>query len=261
MKLRRFYTLITFLAFISAFISCASKAESEPLKNNISNTSATEVLARAETLFKQRADISKLREAVNVLARGRNPDARNFEVEWKFAQYNYFLGKLTDNEKESEKAFADGEKAGMLASRLQPNKPDGYFWYAANLGEQAKRAPVTKGLASIDDIQEAMKKVIEIDPTYQSASAFDALGQIELATLLTRGKAEKAVEYLEKGIATGEINSYLHLHLAEAYLAVERDSEAKKHLEIILKMKPDPDYLLEYEETAVKAKKLLETKF
>lgn len=261
MKSFRFYSLITFIFFASLLASCASKAESEPVVKNNLAAPPTEILAKTDELFKQRADLSKLREAVNLLSQNRNPDARNFETEWKFAKYNYFLGRMTKDEKESEKAFADGEKAGMLASRLEPNKPDGYFWYAANLGETAKRSPVTKGLTSIDDLQNAMKKVIEIDPKYQNASAFDALAQIELATTLTKGKPEKAVEYLEKGIEIEKDNSYLHLHLAEAFLTLNRKEDAKKQLQILLQMKPNPDYLPEFQETTEQAKKLLETRF
>lgn len=243
------------------FVSCASKPESEAVVKINSAAPPTEILAKSDELFKQRADLSKLREAVKMLDQIRNPDARNFETEWKFAKYNYFLGRMTKAETESEKAFADGEKAGTIALRLAPDKPDGYFWYAANLGEAAKRAPVTKGLTSIDELQNALNKVIEIDPKYQNASAFDGLAQIELATTLVKGKPAKAVEYLEKGIEIEKDNSYLYLHLAEALLMLDRKEDAKKQLRIILQMKPNPDYLPEYRETAEQAKKLLQTRF
>ena len=71
---------------------------------------------------------------------------------------------------------------------MEPDKPDGYFWYGANLGELARRSPITVGIKSVADIQQAMNKVIEIDPGYQKASAYDALAQIELQTTMTGGK-------------------------------------------------------------------------
>ena len=220
-----------------------------------------ETVAKADESAKGHNDLPKLREAVNLLAQVRNPDARSYEVEWKFAQYSYFLGRLTTDEKESKKAFENGETAGQIASRIEPTKPDGYFWYGANLGEQAKRAPLTKGLTAVGDIKTAMNKVIEIDPSYQGASAFDALAQIELATRLTGGKAAKAIEYLEKAAEINKDNSYIRLHLAQAYLAENRDADAKKQLDYLLKMKPNPDFLPEYEECVKEGKKLLETKF
>lgn len=253
-----FYSIITIVLLAFGANACGS-ADSSALPLPV--LPIAETVTQAEDLGKGHNDLPKLREAVNLLAQVRNPDARNYEVEWKFAKYNYFLGRLATDEKESKKAFETGATAGQLASRIEPNKPDGYFWYGANLGEQAKRSPLTKGLTSVGDIQAAMNKVIEIEPAYQSASAFDALAQIELATRLTGGKSAKAVEYLEKALEIDKENTYLRLHLAQAYLAENRDAEARKQLDYLLKMKPNAEYLPEYEECVREAKKLLETKF
>jgi tetratricopeptide (TPR) repeat protein len=261
MKKNRFYAFITIAIFWILPYGCTSKPVQDENSAKQSGAPTAETIAKADELFKQRSDLSKLREAVNLLAQARNPDNRNYEVEWKFAEYNYFLGKQTD-EKESEKALENGARAGKIASRIEPNKPDGFFWYGANLGELAERAPLTKGLTSVGDIREAMNKVIEIEPDYQGASAYDALAQIELATRMTGGKTEKAIEYLEKALQLEQDNSNIHLHLAEAYLlAANRNVEAKKQLEYIQNMKPDPDFLPEYNEDLQEAKKLLATKF
>ena len=258
----RFYRFITIALLSFSIGACASKAESESAPPPVSAAVIGETVTKCDALFKERGDLAKLREAVKQLASARNPDARNYEVEWKFAKFNYFLGKHSPDEKEKEKAFEDGKTAGRIASRMEPNKPDGYFWYGANLGEQAKMSPVTVGVKSVDDIKEAMNKVIELDPKYQNASAYDGLAQVELSTAgMMGGKPEKAVELLEKALTIENNNSYLHLHLAEAYLATGKKDEARKQLEYVLKMKPNPDYLPEYTETLEKAKKLLETKF
>ena len=262
MRTRRFYGFITIALLSFLLSSCAKKVDTESIAPPADAALIGETLTKCDGLFKERADLAKLREAVKQLAAVRNPDARNFEVEWKFAKYNFFLGKHTDNEKEKEKAFEDGKTAGKIASRIEPNKADGYFWYAANLGEQSKLSPVTVGVKSIDDIKEAMNKVLEIDPTYQNASAYDGLAQVELSTAgMMGGKPEKAVELLEKALKIEDDNSYLHLHLAEAYLATGKKDEAKKQLEYVLKMRPNPDYAPEHAETVEKAKKILETKF
>lgn len=260
MRKHKFYSLITIVSVSILLACCASKAETESAATPKNSVPAAEVIAQAEALFRQREDISKLREAVRRLAAARTPDNRNFEIEWQYARFNYFLGRQSDNEKESDEAFENGVQAGKIAARIAPDKPDGHFWYAANLGEQAKKSPVTVGIKSVDDIREAMNKVIEIQPAYQNASAYDALAQIELTTGLFGGKAEKAVEYLEKALTLEKNNAYIYLHLAQAYLALNREAEAKKHLEYLLKMKPSPEYKFEHQEAAEKAKKLLETR-
>ena len=256
------YSFIT-IGLISLFAVSACTPDAAPEEKTAPANPAVvaESIAKADALFNQREDPSKLREALQTLAKVRNPDARNYEVEWKFAEYSYFLGKQLTDEKESDKIFTSGAQAAQIAQRLAPDKADGYFWYAANLGEQAERNPVTVGIKSVNEIRAALSKVIEIEPDYQGASAYDALGQLELKTGMLGGKPEKAVEYLEKGVELEKDNSYLRLHLAQAYLETERKADAKKQLEYILQMKPDPDYVVEYRETAADAKKLLETKF
>ncbi|MBS1797165.1 MAG: tetratricopeptide repeat protein [Acidobacteria bacterium] len=262
MKRKHIYSFITIGLVCIFAVSCAKRAESESISTAVSPATINENLAKSAALFKDRTDLAKLREAVRLLAAARDPNQRNYEVEWKFAKYNYFLGKQTDNEKERDRAFEDGEQAGRIASRIAADKPDGFFWYAANLGEQSKISPVTVGAKSVDDIREAMQKVIAIDPKYQNSSAYDALAQVELSTAgMLGGKPEKAVEYLEQALKIEDDNSYIHLHLAEAYLATGKRDEAKKQLEFVLKMKPNPEYLPEYQETAEKAKKMLESKF
>lgn len=262
MKRTNFYRIFTICFLSIGLVSCAPKAESESTLMTVSPALISEKLVQAEELFRQREDAEKIRQAVQILASVRNPDARNYEVEWKFAKYNYFLGKKLTNEKEKEKVFEDGKQAGRIASRIEPNKPEGYFWYGANFGELAQLSPVTVGLKSVDDIREAMNKVIEIQPDYQAGSGYVALAQIELNTAgMLGGKPEKAVEYLEKALTLNKENAYIYLHLAEAYLAVGRKVEARKQLEYLLKMTPNPNYLPEYKETTEKAKKLLETKF
>ena len=262
MTTRRFYRFITIAILAFSLISCASKAGSESLTTPVNDAQIGETLAKCEELFRRREDLAKLQAAVKQLAAVRSADARNFEVEWKFAKYSYFLGKQSRDVKESLESFEDGKLAGKIASRLAPEKPDGYFWYAANLGEQAKLSPVTVGVKSVDEIKEAMNQVITLDPRYENASAYDALAQIELSTAgLMGGKAEKAIEYVVQGLKIEANNSYLQLRLAEALLATGKREEAKKQLEFVLKMKANPEYVPEHAKTLEKAQKLLETKF
>ncbi len=261
MRKIQFYSFIT-IVFVSFFcVSCAKNAATEEVSAPLNETEIRANITKADELASSRKDEAKIREAVKLLAKSRNFDNPNFEVEWKFAKFNYFLSKIATDKNEIEKSLKTGENAGKTASRISPNKPEGYFWFAANLGEQAKRAPLTVGIGAIDKIREAMTKVIEIQPDFQAGSAFDALGQLELETRLTSGTAEKAVEYLEKGLPFGKENSYLRLHLAQALLAFKRNDEARKHLEYILKIKPNPDFLPEHEESLKEAKKLLDTRF
>ncbi|CAN5659781.1 hypothetical protein BH24ACI3_BH24ACI3_11910 [soil metagenome] len=236
--------------------SCSSEAVGETDADSAAIGPPPERIAEADGLFAERADLNKLREAVALLESLRNPSARYYEVEWKFSKYSLFLGRRLENESQKEGVFKKGRAAGLIASRMEPEKPDGHFWSGANLGELSKLSPVTVGIKSRDDIRETMNEVIEIQPDYHGASAYDALAQLELATRIYGGKAEKAVEYLEKGLAISPANSKIKTDLAEAYLGVRRKGDARKQIDEVLKMEPNPDYVLEHNEAVEKAKRL-----
>lgn len=262
MKRKSLKNILLFFLFVALSSACNSVNRSTDSTNSAKERVEPDVLIKqADELYAQREDLENVRRAIALLKRARSQDSKNFEVNWKLSRANYYLGKNTVDEKESGAAFKEGTETGDIAADLQPAKPDGYFWAGANLGGDAQKNPFSKGITSVSKIQERMNKVIELNPSFQGASAYDALAQIELATRLTGGKAEKALEYLEKALALEKNNSYIRLHLAETYLALNRKDEAKKQLEYLLKMQPDPNYLPEYKETAEQAEKLLETRF
>ncbi len=261
MKRRNLYILITIVITLWLQSGCGESTHPQAAVQHLSPELVAEAKSEAEKLFAQRDDLAKLREAIAIIGKARNPDNRDYEVEWRFARYNYFLGRHTNDEKEAEAVFNTGKDAAKIASNMEPQKPDGHFWFAANLGEICKKSPITVGLRSVGDVQESMKKVIELQPSYQGASAYDGLAQIELGTRLKGGSAEKAVEYLEKALSIENNNTNLHLHLAEAYLALKKDGEARRQLELLLRMKPNPEFIPEHNQSVEAARKLLQTKF
>ncbi len=253
------------LIIITVLLSACGKPENTTPETSTLNLSVTAdtALTKAASLYKKRADLDKAREAIKTLGKARNPDQRNFNVEWKFARYSYFLGnrdEVSDNER--SKILKKGLLAAKIAYRLEPKKAEGHFWYGAILGEQSRRSPLTVGIVSIDKIRSALEKSLDIDPKFQNASAYVGLGQLELSTLgIAGGNSNKAVEYLEKGLELEKSNGFLYLRLAEAYLAVKRRADAKKHLDHLLKMDAHPDYIPEHAEAVKEAKKILKTKF
>lgn len=256
------YILITFVITACLLIACSRPSTTKIPESIVPPERISAALSQTDEAFKNRQDAEQLQKALARLDAVRNPGQRDYDLEWKFAKYSYFLGKEIADPAASDAIFERGRDAGRIASRLEPNKPDGYFWFAANLGELSRRSPVTVGLKSVDDIREAMNKVIELQPDYQNASAFDGLAQVELATrLIGDGSAAKAVELLEKGLTYDKENANLRLHLAEALLSVKKDAEAREQLNYVLKMKPNPEYLPEHGECVARAKKLLEINF
>ncbi|MCM3902324.1 MAG: TRAP transporter TatT component family protein [Pyrinomonadaceae bacterium] len=218
----------------------------------------TEKIAEADKLYSHREDLQKARLGVVLLRQARTADYSSYEAEWKLARICYYLGSHTDDERERDRAFREGIEAGKTAVRLSSEKPEGHFWLGANYGGAAEHSTLA-GLSSIQDIRSEMEAVLKIDEGFRDGSAYMILGQLYLeAPRLLRGDHQKALEYLEKGLTFGSGNALLRVRLAEAYHAVKRDAEARKQIDVVLKMTPNPDYLPEYKEAVDEAKKLIE---
>lgn len=200
----------------------------------------------------------KVRQGIVALRQAQAGDQSNYELAWRLAKFNYYLGAHTPEPTEQDKAFHNGIENGKLAVKLQDGKPDGHFWLGANYGGSAK-ASVLAGLSEFDDIRDEMETVIKLDESYQSGSAYMVLGQLYLeAPRFLGGDTQKSIQYLEKGLRLGPDNALLRVHLAEAYAEAHRNDDARKQIDALLAMKPDPGYEPEHEEALAEARKLQE---
>jgi tetratricopeptide (TPR) repeat protein len=256
----RFVVLNTFLLLALVGAPACGNKSSEPAKE-VEGPDKTETagrVAEGDQLYSQREDISKARQAVVALRQALTSDYSSYEASWKLARSCYYLGAHTNDGLERDAAFREGIQAGKTAVGLAPDKPEGHFWLGANYGGSAEHSTLA-GLSSIEDIRREMETVLKIDEQFQGGSAYLALGQLYLeAPRILGGDYQKAIEYLEKGVKVGGNNALLRVELARAYLEADRPGDARKHIDVMLKITPNPDYMPEYKEAVDKANKLLE---
>ena len=230
----------------------AARTEEPPTEKR----SSAEIIQDADRLYAARSDPQKVREALVVLRHAQLTDGGNYEVAWRLAKYNYYVGAHSSDEVEKEKAYREGVDAAKLAVKIADGKPHGHFWLAANYGGSAEISALA-GLAEVDEIRQEMEKVIKMDDKFEGGSAYMVLGQTYLeAPLFLGGDRQKAVEYFEKGLKIEPGNAMLHYHLAEAYLSLNRKTEARREIDTVFAMKPDPNYLPEYNDAVALARKL-----
>ena len=104
-----------------------------------------------------------------------------------------------------------------------------------------------------------METVLKLDEGYQGYSAYLGLGRLYMqAQRMIGGDSTKAIEYLEKGIKLNPNHTVMRFHLAEAYEENNRYAAAKKQIETLMGITPDPKYTAEHKDAVEKAKKLLE---
>jgi tetratricopeptide (TPR) repeat protein len=215
--------------------------------------------AQAEEFYSQRADLMKVRQGLIVLRQAATANPSDYEIAWRLAKFNYFLGKHTTDETEKERAFRDGVDAGAIAVKLDNNKPEGHFWLGANYGGNAEISTLAS-LTEIQDIKREMETVLKLDEGFESGSAYMALGQMYLkAPKIFGGDTQKAIEYFEKGLKVGPNNGLLYLRLAQAYAEDHRTADARQQLKILFEKGATPGYEPEYND-AVKEGRELEAK-
>ena len=258
----RFVRVLIFGALILTISSCTSRS-SDPVAAPVSAEAVpvAELISRADKAYEQRSDLTQVREALALLRKGRTAEFQNYDVAWRLARSDYYLGAHTKDDSERDNAFREGVETGEAAVKLQDGKPDGHFWFGANMGGRAKASSLS-GLADAEDIRREMQTVIKLDEKYGSGSAYMVLGQVDLELpRLMGGDPQEAVKNLEKGLTFGEDNALLRFHLAEAYLATGRKADARKQLDTLMSMKPNPIYLPEHQEAVEEGRKLLAAKF
>jgi len=219
---------------------------------------AADKIAEAEALYDAREDLNKARAAVVALRQAQTADYGNYEAAWKLARASFYVAEHTDVESERSDMYREGIDAGKAAVQLQPDKPDGHFWLGANYGGSAAHSTLAN-LSSFQDIKGEMETVLKLDESYQGYSAYLGLGRLYLqAPRVLGGDVAKAIEYLEKGIKHNPNNTLMRAELAAAYEASHRDAEAKKQIETLMAMTPDPKYGPEHKDAVEQARKLLE---
>jgi tetratricopeptide (TPR) repeat protein len=230
-------------------VEAPAEVESRPVSTSISE---------ADALYSQRSDLTKVRQALVVLRQAMAEHPTDYGIAWRLAKFNYYVGSHSADREQQDKVFHDGIEAGELAIKLDDNKPEGHFWLGANYGGNAEISTLA-GLTDIEDIKREMDAVIKIDPSFESGSAYMALGQVYLkAPKIFGGDTDKAIGYLEQGIKIGPNNGLMRARLAQAYFAAHRNADAQKEIDALLSMKPIPGYEPEYNDAVRIAKELQE---
>jgi tetratricopeptide (TPR) repeat protein len=253
---RKTFILLAIILVASLGFGCrkaASEAPTAPMDRPLA-----ELIAEADQLYTQRADLVKARQGLIVLREAMSNNPTDYEVAWRMAKFNYYVGTHLSDATEKEKAFHEGIEAGKLAVKFNDNRPEGHFWLGANYGGNAEISTLA-GLSDIEDIKREMETVLKLDQSYEGGSAYMALGQTYMkAPRIFGGDLAKAIEYLEKGIKVGPNNALMRLRLAQAYADAHRNEEARKQIEILMGITPTPGYEPEYNDAVKGARELQE---
>jgi tetratricopeptide (TPR) repeat protein len=212
-----------------------------------------------DVLYVAREDVTKAQRAEAIWAERLQHDAKDFDSAWKLARARYWLGGR--GAQGDRKALLEaGIEAGRHAAELEPGRPEGHFWIAANMGALAESFGLRQGLRFRGEIRDTLQRVLKIDPAFQQGSADRALGRWYFKVPgLFGGSNKRSEEHLRRALTYGPESTISHFFLAETLLAMDRKTEAIQHLEKVLEAPLDPDWAPEDREYKSKAQRLLQT--
>jgi hypothetical protein len=213
--------------------------------------------ADADALYARREDLASARQAADIWAARLARNARDFEAAWKLARARYWLGEHVA-EAERQATFERGIAAARAAVDAQPERPEGHFWMAANMGALAESFGLRQGLKYRGDIKSELLTVLKIDPGFQQGSADRALGRWYYKVPgLFGGSRKKSEEHLRRSLKYNPNSTASLYFLAETLVARDRDAEARAELQRVLDAPLDPDWAPEDREWKERARKLL----
>jgi len=213
----------------------------------------------AETLYADRTDIANAKRAADMWAAALAANPRDFESAWKLARADYWLGGHAP-ESERRTFLEQGIDAGRKAVAAQPNRPEGHFWIAANMGTLAESFGMRQGLKYRKPVREALETVLRLDPAFQQGSADRALGRWYFKVPGLFGGSDKQAEaHLRTSLRYNPNSTASHFFLAEVLLDAGRKNEARAELQKVLDSPLDPDWMPEDREFKQKAERLLHT--
>ena len=210
-----------------------------------------------DVLYRDRVKMTSAREAAGLWQARLAANARDFESAWKLARATYWLGER-DAVETRRKWLERGVEAGKAAAALEPKRPEGYFWMAANMGALAESFGLRQGLRYRGPIKEAIETVLRLDPTYLQGSPDRALGRwYQRVPGLFGGDKKKAEAHLRKSLTYNPDSTISHFFLAETLFDLDRDSEALQELQKVIDAPFDPVFEPEDREFKQKAADLL----
>jgi tetratricopeptide (TPR) repeat protein len=204
---------------------------------------AADYVAEADKLFDQ-GGLEGYQQAIDLYqkALAENPDS--YEANWKCARaYREYGDEAKSKKVEGWKEIcAKYGKTGMQyaqkAIELEPEKPDGHYYYGLNVGIYADGVSIFTALAEglKDKTQTSFEKTYEINKMYKKAGPMLSLGRFWAVLPWPMRDRKKSLKYYREYQTTEYFadNAEANVYLGELLIQIggeKNKAEAKGYLE------------------------------
>ncbi len=212
-----------------------------------------------DALYKDRENLTSAKRSTEIWAARLAANPKDFESAWKLAQGRYWLGTNGLPEPERKGALEGGIAAARTAMALNPSRPEGHFWLAANMGALAESFGLRQGIKYRGQIRDAMEMTLKLNPAFLDGSADRALGRWYYKVPgLFGGSNKKSEEHLRKSLTYNPNSIISHIFLAETLADMGRTDDARKEAQAAIDAPLDPNWAPEDRRFKEQAKQLLQ---
>jgi TRAP transporter TatT component family protein len=195
-----------------------------------------------DALYADRENLASAQAAVDALAADLSASPGSFDTAWKLARASYWVGGHVPKP-DARAVFLRGIDAGRKAIAAAPDRPEGHFWTAANMGALAESSGIRDGLKYHRPIKDELEWVLQRDPAFMQGSADRALGRWYFKVPgLFGGSKTSAEAHLRASLKYNPNSTASHFFLAELYLDQRRNAEARAELQQVIDAPLDPDW-------------------
>jgi hypothetical protein len=188
----------------------------------------------ADALYADRANLASATAASALWSEAVQRDPRDFEAAWKLARVSYWLGSHAP-EKDRRGYLESGMQAARAAIALEPQKPEGHFWLAANMGTLAESFGLRNGLRYRGPVKDELETVLKLDPAFMNGSADRVLGRWYFRVpRLFGGSNKRAEEHLVASLKYDENSTISRFFLAEVLIDEDRKEQARAELQKVI---------------------------
>lgn len=212
-----------------------------------SGAMAADPVAEADKLYEQ-GGLDNYQKAIELYRQALAADPNSYEANWKCARALRYYGNEAKNQMVPDwkeicaKYGKEGMQFAQKAIELEPNKPDGHYFYGLSVGVYSDGVSVFTALSEglKEKTQTSFEKTYEIDKMYRDAGPMLSLGRFWSVLPWPMRDRKKALTYLREYQTTPHFkNNYeAYIYLSEVLIGIggdENKAEAKGLLEDALK--------------------------
>lgn len=217
---------------------------------------AADNIAEADKYFDQ-GGLENYKQAIELYMQAVTENPSSYEANWKCARAHREYGDEAKKQKVKDwkdicaKYGKAGMKYAQKAIELQPEKPDGHYYYGLSVGIYSDGVSIFTALSEglKDKTQSSFEKTYAIDKMYKDGGPMLSLGRFWAVLPWPLRDRKKSLQYYREYQATQYFatNTEAQLFLAELLIQMgdkEKKSEAKGYVEKALQS--DDEYFKDW---------------